>query len=141
MFQHITPEMLAELSPQAQKRLRDWWETSEGDKFFDSFERWCLCYDGSRDMVVSTGLSKHDKQVCLPLLNIGQCIELLLGYDEQRQVDLFSLCTESLYKGIVWIVDGENRAVRSDELIRALWDAAKAVLEAGDCPEWKEARR
>ena len=133
MQQHISIDMLAKLSPEAKQRLREWWQTSEGDKFFDLLERWCLCYDGSRDMVVSTGLSKHDKQVCLPLLSIGQCIELLAG---QVRSEL-RICVNPKDTR-TYLYDGEDYTTDNAELIRALWDAAKEVLEAGDCPEWKE---
>ena len=93
MMQHLTPDMLAELTPEAKERLRKWWKwwkPQRGDWTF------------------------------FPLLSIGQLIELL---HEHKKEDTWNI--EWWQPMGAWFVMGYD----DPELIRTLWDVAKAVLE------------
>lgn len=70
MKQRITVEQLAELTPEQQGRLRAWWKPEDGDWFADYEKDECVVL---KDEVVSWHCPDNN---CLPLLSIGQCIEL-----------------------------------------------------------------
>ena len=90
MKQRITVDQLQELTEEQKQRLRGWWKPEEGDlvynKFFNEF-----------------------KQEELPLLDIGQMIELLLN----RAVDPI----EEPYELFI-----------NENLCNELWSAVKQVL-------------
>lgn len=136
-MQHITPEMLNELSREAKERLRDWWKPRMGDKYIDiEGKAWRdnPDYDWGSYCISCDDLHEPSKRY-LPLLSIGGCIELL----DERGEGWWRL--ERSTRRTHWRVNDENTdydLFGDPELIRALWDAAKALLEAGDCPEWKE---
>lgn len=106
MRQHVTPEQLAELTPEQQEKLREWWRPEDGDWFADYEKDECVVL---KDEVVSWHCPDNN---CLPLLSIGQCIELL-GIDK-----VFRICQGSI---LAATYDGR-------ELIDALWDIVKIHL-------------
>ena len=103
MRQRITIEQLQQLSPEQQERLREWWEPTEGDcfvlldtrdknvygeltenkelqrpQFFGSHEEEGTVCDILFSRTHEYGIVTPESN-CLPLLSIGQCIELLMS--------------------------------------------------------------
>jgi len=133
MRQYITPAQLQELTDEQKERLRDWWEVREGDRFFakDLWED--IAGESGPGCVESfdcEGLSCK-KENCLPLLSVGQCIELL----EEKDPGSWSICcsksggryitSSNLYAPKYYIADGGKDF---EEIIDALWQAVKEVL-------------
>ena len=121
MKQHISKEDLLQLSPDQQEKPRKWWNPQEGNLFLDEFyteklycEACMLEYRGK--MLNMNG--------CLPLLSIGQCIELLESY------------TPKIEKGRHWmmeIITGklpnyDFPKYQRKQLIDCLFEALKEVL-------------
>lgn len=121
MKQRITVEQLNELTDEQKERLREWWKPQTGD--------WCYPvndegYSDYCDHGIVIGDVVHDfphgdfspisYYSCLPLLSIGQMIEL----------------TESTniikYNG-GWALE-EDAISFHDELCDALWEAVKNIL-------------
>jgi hypothetical protein len=125
--QCITPEQLNELSDDQKERLREWWKPQKGDWFVacgdieiaGSF----IC--GTIDSYNQAGWC-YEKKDCLPLLSIGQCIELLGAkllhinhYHKQWQVSFLREQKEEE----LFITE-----LYADDPIDALWQAVKEVL-------------
>jgi hypothetical protein len=85
--QHITVGELLSLTPEQQERLREWWSPERGDWFYGHFSGWheLLCVyvemkHTERGDEPYLWIDDHRggfKSECLPLLSIGQCLELL----------------------------------------------------------------
>ena len=138
MQQHLTPEMLNELSPEAKERLREWWKPSVFEKVVAYGKVFVVGDIKGRVLVALNhplfpceGLSYWQHE-CLPLLSIGQCIELLNAKSPDGHV-LIEYCEDWFKKG-PWFVDARTAMLQAHapELIRALWDVAKEVLEVGE---------
>lgn len=132
MKQNISVKQLQELTDDQKERLRDWWKPQKGDWFVacgdieiaGSF----IC--GTIDSYNQAGWC-YEKKDCLPLLSIGQCIELLGAKDPGS----WSICcsksggwyitSSNLYAPKYYIADGGKDF---EEIIDALWEAVKAVL-------------
>jgi len=135
MKQHITPEQLQELTPEQQDRLREWWKPEKGDRFvwipvthinnhrsskYSYSKRVFLFYAASKcgeyTFLYFPGKRKENVKLreCLPILSIGQCIELLAEKDLLQLQSIFT----KICLGILSV----------DELINVLWQAVKAVL-------------
>lgn len=133
MKRRITPEQLQELTPEQQQKLRDLWKFEVGDictnedcieiciaeyleggeytKYFSKEIRTADC--GKIEM--------YDAEDCLPLLDIGQMIELLAHRLVKIDYDGF---TNNYY------VQVRNAATYGKpELCDALWNAVKFVLQ------------
>jgi hypothetical protein len=118
MKQRITVEQLNELTDEQKERLRVWWKPQIGDWIIDTEEMEGPIEDlnkGGGDPIYSYGGKWiTEKSKCLPLLSIGQMIEL----------------TESTniikYNG-GWALE-EDAISFHDELCDALWEAVKQVL-------------
>jgi len=127
--QHITPEMLSELTDEQKERLREWWEPQVGDicEYFIN-EYFVVIRVEDNWVWLTDDYQRHErisKNICLPLLSIGQCIELL------REKD---------YIAVIFPTDKDWRMTRKSsspkfnfeysgtELIIALWQAAKSIL-------------
>ncbi len=147
MKQHITPEQLNELTGEQKERLREWWEPDNGQwvyakewdglysavslgKYF--FIDVNSCSDGGCGCC-SSGIDLND---CLPLLSIGQMIELIKNKVQDANnnrlimwerkpniwnVELLDRYDEKRGEGHLWIVD-------EPELCDALWQTVKKVL-------------
>jgi hypothetical protein len=121
--QRITIEQLNELSDDQKKRLRGWWEPEQYDVVRD------LNHNATFDVYYKDGnLSDsyidYDKNDCLPLMNIGQCIKLLKDYGWDLEI-------KDARIGIGFRVANDTRngmGITRDELIDALWEAVKKVL-------------
>ena len=136
MKRRITVEQLMELTEEQKQRLREWWNPEEGDYVqHNKYGVETICLPGPFDeecpnVYFTTDYRIHAfKEECLPLLDIGQMIELL---EEKKMV------TESLDikapKGLintysVWYGNGDfPKKYESKELCDALWQAVKQVL-------------
>ena len=86
MKQHITVDQLLSLTPEQQAKLREWWVPEVGD----AIAGWWLNEEDDMALVPLGFVLKIDddhldtggdiiwyKGNCLPLLSIGQCLELL----------------------------------------------------------------
>lgn len=140
MKQHITPKELNELSDRGKEKLREWYEpyiTSfvPGNPYYPCYRLTGHEYDNNGYCKVCFNPSPEKKNKSkgnLPLLSIGQMIEFL---DEQggfllnitRQV---SSKNEKLKKprwGVFNLFT--NDKYFKLELVNALWQAVKKVLE------------
>lgn len=132
MKQHLSVEQVTSLSPEAQQRLREWWKPQVGDiviskkdnrprilgQTYMPLGEFALQFHPYCADTLACDLAKLAD--CLPLLSIGQCLQLLLELDGKRALDV-----EWWTPLRVWLVKGEC----SDELIDALFAAVKAELE------------
>jgi len=122
--QRISAEDLAELTPEQQERLREWWEPEAGDYIVhDTQGPGCLFGD----------IDIMDKTHMLPRLSIGQCIELLKDKTNEQSFGYND-------SGCFWTVNVGNRGVgnmiegcagkqfSTAELIDALFATVKEVL-------------
>jgi len=109
MKQHITIEQLNELSSGAKELLRAWWIPREGDFFSSDGKEYLVCDKSSLDGGMD--VSKDDGD--LPLLSIGQMIELL----DKSGVDI-------MFNSVEDICD-------------SLWNGCKKIL--GDTDKTEEA--
>ena len=142
MQQHITVEQLQELTEEQRGELRVWWNPTLGDLFVKimdvadlvdvihktRFDMNTLWLEGIEDIGFSQSWNKNQ---CLPLLSIVQCIELLIdsGYFE----DNYTYCDDVL--GLVHCdgpgVDfaiGWRDSTKDVEFTDALWQAVKKAL-------------
>jgi hypothetical protein len=129
VIQHITPEMLQELTDEQKERLREWWEPKDGDLVQS------VKYPDGRSLLLGAILDEKTKDKYLPLLSIGQCIELLgekrkeisIGYNDSGcfwHIHIGPRGTGNMLDGF-----GERYAdPDTGELIIPLWRAIKAVL-------------
>ena len=131
ILQYITPEMLNELTDEQRERLREWWRPQPGDMIpcedgifpltrIEKLDHGYMCYFVRKGAVGDFNAVEFNfgsRCGILPLLSIGQCIELLLisGKDWYDIKDILIYSCNDM----------------DTELIRALWDAVKAVLNAG----------
>jgi len=143
MKQRITVEQLKELTDEQRERLRDWWKPDIGDKYviFHKRSHRCCFVTGYgitgilKDRVQEHRLKLeyagvwyykgtwHAKRLCFPLLNIGQCIEILLDLDGLKYVyDRYGLLNNK------YVYLGWEEWDEGTELIDALWEAVKEIL-------------
>ncbi len=128
MKQHISPAQLQALTDEQRERLRGWWIVQEGDRFFAKGKWEDIAGESAPGCVESFdyyGLSCN-KEDCLPLLSVGQCIQLLGAkllhinhYHKQWQVSFLREQKEEE----LFITE-----LYADDLIDALWQAVKEVL-------------
>ncbi len=125
MKQRITPEDLSQLSDEQKRKLRDWWKPKLGDMCvqFSEFGTTKIILEGNlvrvREDGEIFGKCGHQYENPLPLLSIGQMIELL-GEEWQRKIYCSSMHDCGVYKNINYWKD--------DELVNALWEAVKQIL-------------
>jgi hypothetical protein len=115
MKRRITPEQLAELTEEQKDRLREWWKPEIGDLN--------VFFENQKENVRIVLYAPHRQGLYLPLLDIGQCIDLLDNF--VRQIDIYQI------KEKTWtVVDAEGEVFECGhkELIDALWEAVKSVL-------------
>ncbi|MHB8122605.1 MAG: hypothetical protein ACYDG4_10670 [Desulfuromonadaceae bacterium] len=116
MKQHISIDQLQELTQEQREALRELWRPELGDVFI-------IPENGEEIHAVDRSwllIIRNDPRF-LPLLSVGQCIELLAEKDLLQLQSIFTrICI-----GIL----------PADELINVLWQAVKAVLS---CNQLKE---
>ena len=119
MKQHISVDQLAELTPRQKEKLRELWKPQEGDRVLAVING---RFTTLEYLIVINSNFKKEKTNDLPLLSIGQMIEILKreGYLEMK---LFGVINED------WrVVDSCMAVFYEDELCDALFEALKAVL-------------
>jgi hypothetical protein len=136
MKQHITPEQLLELPPEAQSVIREWYFDTV-IKFDDTIVHVCIPEEGNSTYVGRwdheyhfdypeeyVGKLKNHQGTMIPLLTIG---ELIWFIDERR-------CYAQISTG--WDVatrhldpEMELFAARGTELIDTLWKVVKSTLQ------------
>lgn len=126
MKHRITPEQLSELTIEQQQKLRDWWKPERGDMMIDKLSREIPVSASWKELnrihsFAEPGyVNKFDE--CLPLLSIGQMIELL--DNENKDISFNQDCTIPVCQ---LCVDGKD--YRAKELCDALFEAIKEVLQ------------
>ena len=137
MKQIIDAEQLRELTEGQKKKLREWWKPQFGD-VLNSVKcgEVVFIYADSQDRLNfdSDGCEWDIKEYCLPLLNIGQMIEILKSKSEQ----ITTCYNEKGVELMVWTefpekmqhISGRLRLSRykDDSYCDALWQAVRAVL-------------
>lgn len=140
MKQRITVEQLNELTEEQKEKLREWWKPQDGDFFArrryhvpdDSpIDEYCI---GGLEFVDSGGADTfHAEDGDIPLLSIGQMIELIKEHDAIRYCNLMV----TLHTPLIVIphnakdqkyADIVTEMLKQIELIDALWDAVKQAL-------------
>jgi len=123
MKQRITPEQLQELTSEQQEALRKWWKpeeweliyvTNKGLNAFGQAMRITGINPACDSLPMRLYVDVGDwclKSEVLPLLSIGQCIELLL--DKEYQASWGEVLEDISYR------EGDS------ELIDVLWEIAK----------------
>lgn len=157
MKQHITPEQLLALEDKQMIKLLEWWEPQEGNiVYWDLTESYYVvlgCRDKYSYLVRDYASYKCDEEattykkyikegwslkddldgreywhILLPLLSIGQMIEIL----EERS-SIFNIVRYDDCNGKLWNVRGtlfgrKHYEALKPELCDALWEVVKAIL-------------
>ena len=149
MKQNITFEQLAQLTEEQKEKLREWWEPGQGQVIYVQYgdgsgretslgEYWAVP-DGItddknyRDSGCGCCSDSLDIADCLPLLSIGQMIELLA----ERLARITHIPKSPKYPArwhvIVYVDVYDNkviplREITAPNLADALWQAVKEVL-------------
>ena len=130
MKQHISIEQLNELSDKGKERLREWWKPSLYDVVLDNGEigviqdvvEYGFYLDSENQWIIFTDSPKHPFKA-LPLLSIGQMIELIADFTELKDGrDWWGMCVIK-----DWMVD-DPIFYKPEELVDALWEATKEIL-------------
>jgi hypothetical protein len=121
MKQIITVEQLMELTEEQKQRLRELWKREFGDVFYitdykDNKEAQMQVMDRVWQLIV-----KDYRKEFLPLLSIGQMIELLIQHHGEYWSDSISKINGTTYSKNIYFT-------YEDELCDALWQAVKQVL-------------
>jgi len=146
MKQRITPEQLQELTSEQQEALRKWWKPEEWEliyvtnKGLNTFGQ-AMRITGINPACDSLPMRLYVdvggwclKSEVLPLLSIGQCIELLNNKTNEQSFGYNdSGCFWTIFmgnRGIGNMVEGsKGRQFSSYELVDALWIAVKELLQ------------
>lgn len=136
MKQRITTEQLQELTEEQKQKLRDWWEPQEGDWFSYQDEERLIIHNNHYGLWSSNpnrdkqDWPKGEEKNALPLLSIGQMIELL----HKRTTNGVMLIESNWYEYDItfeniqrWEVDMGKTNKEGNELCDALWEAIKQV--------------
>lgn len=129
MKQRITVDQLKELSPEQQERLRERWKEwrkpEEGDRFATPEHEHFI---GETDGMGGT-FQLYDYKYALPLLSIGQLIQLLKEHDKCLSITHLMNYTDGKN---YWCWQVELRHLnaweKSYELVDALWEVLKEIL-------------
>lgn len=127
MKQRISVEQLQELTEEQKGRLREWWRPRKGDWYYYLNIQYSHVITDSSEYALSS--YNNHKRDYLPLLSIGQCIELLK--DKAPENVVCELMVRLFSGG--WIFADENQVLvptcrKPVELVDALWEQIKAVL-------------
>ena len=120
MKKNITVEQVCELSKEAKKSLISWWEVGDGDRYTSGKD---INIAGTHYAELASDSSDVNKQQYLPLLSIGQMIQLL---SESYKTNWIAMVNKRYS-----VSNGKADYEDYDELVDALWDAVKDVLEKG----------
>ena len=122
---HINPQQLNDLSEKGRERLRKWRKPRDGDMMAN--------YKNSKVGMIGVNYWLSPKRLkthkCfLPLLSIGQMIEYLVN---NKTRCIIAPIAEDNPPRLEWIVCnyGANIKSQSTELVDALWEACKEILD------------
>ena len=132
MKQRISVEQLAELSPEQQERLREWWKPAVSDmvvecktnKWYDMDET-IICIKNTGEFIFSDNPDYMDclywekKDDYLPKLTMGQCLQLIAEKSKRCNLPL-----KFIDGKVTTLVSG----IGNIEPIDALFAAVKEVL-------------
>ena len=129
MKQRITVEQLQELTPEQQQKLRELWKPNYGD---------CACEVGESDYVEQYKDDPYRHVIenaqnilnnSLPLLDIGQMIELLNNKRNQAETLEIHAPIGLIDRWCVWYANGAfPKRYETHELCDALWESVKEAL-------------
>lgn len=144
MKQRISAEDLKQLTPSQQEKLRTWWKPKDGDWFYGTYHghrevgEWILspyCVDsGYYGASLDPEEEAWPNEDTLPLLSIGQCLQILEETIQKHLYDdLWAHTEHSPIKSGGWewkwyCGHGDYSQYCSHELIDALWEAVKSIL-------------
>lgn len=124
MKQHISKEDLLQLSPEQQEKLRVLHKWESGDFYvYKDYDYINKCYKISEGIHDEEGINSWNRANgdCLPLLNIGQMIELL-----EFKIGIVETCFGQQKHWYIKMINGNK--FEDKELIDALWQAVKEIL-------------
>lgn len=129
MKQRITITQLNELRDEQKQKLREWWQPQPYDVYVAHESTVHIAigslYSGTMEQVIDFGDQfgrNHYKSRCLPLLSIGQMVELI-----QQECHLFKGIERSVYN--TWYVSiGIVAYGYKEEICDALWEAVVKIL-------------
>jgi len=126
MKQRTSPEQLKELTGEQQERLRDWWTPKWGDIVIDTRGNIALLSNLDIARQDKRGQVERDfqKSYCLPLLPIGQMVELLIEKYGRFYASYDYISPESKRWDLCW----PGVFFQNEELADALWEVVKEVL-------------
>ena len=126
MKRRITVEQLQELTEEQQQRLREWWKP----QYQDVYAEYDGCLDCYEEMTAT--YPKQPDQNDLPLLDIGQMIELLDNNSiSEKEFAISHVKHGAEYYYEVLAIDKNERYETfesAEELVDALWQAVKQIL-------------
>ncbi|MGW8823344.1 hypothetical protein ACWGNU_14580 [Paenibacillus lautus] len=134
MKQRVTAAQLRELSDEQQQRLRDWWIPQQGDAYcyqellgvyyaIDAYGAYVIHYTPGDGYSIEAFRNKHHKLRCLPLLSIGQMIELL----RSKGYGVYMNTYEAEWE-VVARKDGKSRVALAPDLCDVYWEIVKQIL-------------
>lgn len=126
MKQHITVDQLDELTEKQKEKLRDMWEPIQGELFYYSDkDDWYYgdgiyrCAEYKNNKIEIIGERQIVKEYCLPVLSIGQMIEIL-----EKNIEIIKPL-ENMWRSNI---KSHPLNIDADELCDALWSAIKLIL-------------
>lgn len=142
MKQHITAEDLQSLTDEQKERLREWWGPKDGDWFYGTHGGgrnysycgpeqyvWVLSPYEVDGGVYGASLSESPPdEGALPLLSIGQCIELLGKIEVRGLMAVRRSTNMKWYYMAEFPLENIERFRDFPELADALWQAIKEAL-------------
>jgi len=134
MKQRITNGQLRELSEEQKQLLREWWKPQQGDAYcyqellgvyyaIDAYGAYVTHYSPGDGYTIEPFRNKHHKLRCLPLLTIGQMIELL----KSNGYGVYMNTYEEEWE-VVARKDGKSRVALAQDLCDVYWKIVKQIL-------------
>lgn len=118
MKRRITVEQLNELTDEQKQKLRDWWSIPNYGDFYTDTNLGEGCWmDPDRKPVQTINN-------CLPLLDIGQMIELL----DPKEETIFTMCNMISAQPRIYEITVSGNSYFADNMCDALWEVVKKVL-------------
>lgn len=141
MKQYITVEQLLEMSEEQQARLREWWEPKDADWFYGTHggrrgthfkkEVWILSPYTVDSGIYGASLEESPPdEDALPLLSIGQMIELLKSKTPDFDIHRIDIPCGMPDRNYMIVLKGHynNLVFDANELADALWRAVKYII-------------
>ena len=126
MKMRISVEQIRELTPEQQEKLREWWKPELYQPMINShgFEFYLEYLDeGYLKEINST-----DRGFCLPLLSIGQLLQLLQDNIKDIRYDPDEENSIQIYKDGVWGRKSHYVSLLNEDICNNLWQAVKEIL-------------